>query len=98
MLKNISYGDSILFAKVLIICEISEENFEAVNAENADEADFCIWPEVSVLMGWMPEIVVKELLTTAENQRYIRFKTQARYKLRYLAAKTEGKGRGMGMQ
>lgn len=42
MLKNISYGDSILFAKVLIICEISEENFEAVNAENADEADFCI--------------------------------------------------------
>lgn len=40
MLKNISYGDSILFAKVLIICEISEENFEAVNAENADEADF----------------------------------------------------------
>ncbi|MBC5621746.1 hypothetical protein [Butyricimonas hominis] len=42
--------------------------------------------------------VVKELLTTAENQRYIQFKKQARYKLRYLAAKTEGKGREMGMQ
>ena len=28
------------------------------------------------------EIVVKELLTTAKNQRYIRFKKQARYKLR----------------
>ena len=27
-------------------------------------------------------LVVKELLTTAENQRYIRFKNQARYKLR----------------
>lgn len=41
---------------------------------------------------------VKELLTTTENQRYIRFMKQERYKLRYLAAKTEGKGREMGMQ
>ena len=42
--------------------------------------------------------LVKELLTTTENQRYIRFMKQERYKLRYLAAKTEGKGREMGMQ
>ena len=41
---------------------------------------------------------VKELLTTTENQRYIRFMKQERYKLRYLAAKTEGKGREMEMQ
>lgn len=40
----------------------------------------------------MPEIVVKELLTTAENQRYIRFKNQARYKLNKIVVKTEGKG------
>ncbi len=31
---------------------------------------------------FLAEIVVKELLTTAENQRYIQFKKQARYKLR----------------
>ena len=29
-----------------------------------------------------PMDLVKELLTTAENQRYIRFKKQARYNLR----------------
>ena len=40
----------------------------------------------------MPEIVVKELLTTAENQRYIRFKNQARYKLNKIVVKTERKG------
>ena len=31
---------------------------------------------------------VKELLTTAENQRHIRFKKQARYKLHKVVTKT----------
>ena len=39
--------------------------------------------------------VVKELLTTAENQRHIRFKKQARYKLHKIVTKTEGKDREM---
>ena len=39
--------------------------------------------------------LVKELLTTAENQRHIRFKKQARYKLHKIVTKTEGKGREM---
>lgn len=33
----------------------------------------------SVLTAWVPEIVVKELLTTAENQYYIQSKKQAGY-------------------
>lgn len=39
-----------------------------------------------------PMDFVKELLTTAENQRYIRFKNQARYKLNKIVVKTERKG------
>ena len=39
-----------------------------------------------------PMDLVKELLTTAENQRYIRFKNQARYKLNKIVVKTERKG------
>lgn len=40
-------------------------------------------------------LVVKELLTTTENQRYIPFKKQARYKLHKIVTKTEGKDREM---
>ncbi len=37
------------------------------------------------------EIVVKELLTAAENQRYIKFIKQARYKLLNYQPKQKGK-------